>query len=152
MIMTNLDIIKKGILLLYNTQDMYAFDFGFDFYKNSNGEVILYIKKNVDLDVLGTSKITGSYPLFISVLDNTDNRLYNNYSFDLERYAKVGLHGAEKKIDKEIKKYFPKSEILQYINTGIDLQNKIVALYENNKWYNYAYILKNCCEKSVRLV
>ena len=102
-------------MILERENEEYVFDVGFDYC-------------NIELEDDSTVFMRKGRQVSIYSQYNSTNS--NHYNIDFTEADRIGLHGAELRIDKQIKKYISAEELRAIYERCIGLQEKLVELYK----------------------
>jgi len=109
---------ERGILILERENEEYVFDVGFDYC-------------NIELEDDSTVFMRKGRQVSIYSQYNSTNS--NRYNIDFTEADSIGLHGAERRIDKQIKEHISAEELRAIYERCIGLQEKLVELYKAKK-------------------
>lgn len=125
----------RGILILENEKEEYVFDVGFDYCNIRLDEFTkVLMSKNPEKKVLGLKKgIFDYYPIHVSLYGQKIAAMYsvapkNNYNVDFTEFDIT--YGRERLFDEQIKLHISAEELREIYERCIDLQEKLVELYE----------------------
>lgn len=126
------------ILVLSDSNREYKFDVGFDCFKGrTDSGAELLISKNFKEKVLKSKSLLPDYYVNVSLHNEEIEKrfgrsLHNDYELNFVNYF-VRTGDDEYSDDKIIKEYISVEELCKIYGECIDLQDKLVALYEEHK-------------------
>ena len=109
---------ERGILILERENEEYVFDVGFDYCNiELKDDSTVFMRKGRQVSIYSQYNSTNS----------------NHYNIDFTESDRIGLHGAERRIDKQIKEHISAEELREIYERCIGLQEKLVELYKARK-------------------